>query len=360
MEPLKEMFNKTFAAHLSSQIKSVHSGFDEPSFLKAIQKQLVPLELNQRMRLFSMELRAHLPEPFPKALAILRQAAPKTKPGYTSLIYPDFVGLYGKDHFDASLDALKYFTVFGSSEFAIREYLKLDFERTMKFMHACSKDSNEHVRRLSSEGCRPRLPWSFKLDEVINHPEYTLPLLSRLREDKSLYVRKSVANHLNDISKDHPEKLLDHLKKWDLSRPHTSWIVKRACRTLIKKGDAASLNLFEFEKKPKLLIKNLKLKPEKIRIGEDLFFTFDLVSNKSTPQKLAIDYKIHYLKPSGSLLPKVFKLKEVTLKPKQTLSLQKKHPFKQFSTRRQHPGKHLLEIQINGAISASAEFVLVD
>jgi len=360
MEPLKEMFNKAFATHLSSHIKKVYPGFDEGSFLTSIHKQLPPLELNQRMRLFTKELKTHLPEPFPKALAILRQTAPQTKQGYTSLIYPDFVGLYGKEHLDASLNALKYFTVFGSSEFAIREFLKSDFERTMVAMHAWSEDQNEHVRRLSSEGCRPRLPWSFKLDEVIKHPEHTFPLLNKLKTDPSLYVRKSVANHLNDISKDHPEKLLAYLAEWDLSHPHTSWIVKRACRTLIKKGDAESLNLFEFEKKPKVLVQNFKLNTKRIRIGEEIIFSFDLISQKSKPQKLAIDYKVHYIKPSGSLLPKVFKLKEVNLEPKQNLPLLKKHSFKHFSTRQQHPGKHLLEIQINGMIYASIEFSLID
>lgn len=360
MEPLKEMFNKAFAAHLSTQIKSEYRGFDESSFLKAIQQQLEPLELNQRLRLFTREMKAHLPEPFPKALVILRKTAPKTKQGYTSLIYPDFVALYGQDHFDLSLEALKYFTVFGSSEFAIREFLKLDFKKTMKHMQVWAEDKNEHVRRLSSEGCRPRLPWSFKLDEVIKNPEYTLPLLIKLKEDESLYVRKSVANHLNDISKDHPEKLVAYLKKWDLSHPHTAWIVKRACRTLIKKGDTESLNLFAFEKKPKLSLQNLKLGAKKIRIGDPLHFSFELRSQKNQPQKLAIDYKVHYRKPSGSLFPKVFKLKEVNLLPNQILSLQKKHPFQHFSTRQQHPGKHVIEIQINGVIFASSEFSLVD
>jgi len=360
MEPLKEMFNKAFATELSTRLKQVYPKFDEKAFLKAIDSQLKPLELNQRMRLFSTELKMHLPEPFSLALSILKQTAPHTRQGYTRLIYPDFVALYGKDHFEESLKALKYFTVLGSSEFAIREFLKLDFEKSMKFMHSWSQDPNEHVRRLSSEGSRPRLPWSFKLDAVIKQPEYTLPLLNRLKADDSLYVRKSVANHLNDISKDHPEKLLNYLNKWNLSHPHTLWIVKRACRTLIKKGDTRSLNLFEFEKKPKLLLRQLKLEAKTIRIGDDLRFSFELLSEKNSEQKLAIDYKIHYFKPSGQLHPKVFKLKEVNLKANQILHLEKKHSFKHFSTRTQHPGKHLLEIQINGEIFASAQFTLVD
>jgi 3-methyladenine DNA glycosylase AlkC len=360
MEPLKEMFNKRFAEELAVQIKRVYPKFNDKVFVKSIHEQLSPLELNQRMRLFSNQMRANLPEAFPKALSILKQTAANTKSGYTSLIYPDFVALYGKDHFELALDALKFFTVFGSSEFAIREFLRLDFERTMGFMNTWSEDSNEHVRRLASEGSRPRLPWSFKLDKVIQKPEYTLPLLNRLKTDSSLYVRKSVANHLNDISKDHPAKLLIHLSHWDLSHPHTLWIVKRACRTLIKKGDSDSLSLFKFEKKPKLRLRNFKLKSKKIRIGDDLYFSFDLISQKTSTQKLAIDYIIYYLKPSGNLLPKVFKLKEVTLAAQQSLTITKKHPFKHFSTRKQHPGKHLLEIQINGLAYGSIDFYLVD
>ncbi len=360
MEPLKEMFNTAFAVHFSSQIKSVYPAFEEKLFLRSIQRQLGPLELNQRMRLFTTELKKHLPDPYIQALAILRKTAPLTKKGYTNLIYPDFVGLYGKNHIELSLDALKYFTVFGSSEFAIREFLKLDFKATLNTMMLWTEDKNEHVRRLASEGCRPRLPWSFKLVEVIQHPGHTLPLLSKLKEDESLYVRKSVANHLNDISKDHPAQLLSHVKGWNLKHPHTAWIVKRACRTLIKKGDTESLGLFAFEKKPGVEIHHLKLSARKIKIGEKLVFSFDLCSQKSKTQKLAIDYKIHYHKPSGNLLPKVFKLKEVELLPKQTLNIQKQHPFQHFSTRQQHPGKHVIEIQINGVIYASAAFTLVE
>lgn len=354
------MFSEAYVTHLSAQTKEVYSKFDERAFTNRILEQLSSLELNQRMRLISSELKRFLPESYPQCIRILREVAPKTRPGYTRLVFPDFVSLYGKEHFDDSLDALRFFTVLGSSEFAIREFLKLDFERTMKFMHSCSRDSNEHVRRLSSEGSRPRLPWSFKLEELIKHPEKTFPLLNRLKTDSSLYVRKSVANHLNDISKDHPDKLIAYVEDWDLSHPHTSWIVKRACRTLIKKGNRHSLQLFEFEKKPKLNLLNLKLTPKKIKIGEELIFSFDIISQKSTQQKLAIDYLIHYVKPSGNLSPKVFKLKELSIQPFQKLTLKKKHSFKHFSTRRQHSGKHLLEIQINGVILTSSSFELVD
>ena len=157
---------------------------------------------------------------------------------------PDFVGLYGLDHSEESLEALKYLTVYSSSEFAVREFLIRDRKRTLAAMKRWSTDQNHHVRRLSSEGSRPRLPWSFKLTEFIADPSLTKPILVNLRADESLYVRKSVANHLNDISKDHPEWMLDLVSSWDRADEPTKWIIKRAARTLVKAGHPRVVSVF--------------------------------------------------------------------------------------------------------------------
>jgi len=358
MEPLKNMFNPEFIQKLAVKIKSVYPQFDSVNYTKEVLLQLQGLELNQRLRLISSSLRNFLPDSYSKSLTILKKTAPTMQSGYTALIYPDFVGLYGKAELEKSIDALKYFTVFGSSEFAIREFLKHDFQFTLNEMKKWTLNENEHVRRLASEGSRPRLPWSFKLDEVIKKPEHTFPLLDKLKVDPSLYVRKSVANHLNDISKDHPEKLLRYIKGWNGDHPHTLWIMKRACRTLIKKGNKESLHVFNFEKQAKIKISNLKLSPKHLKIGDALQVSFDLTSQKNKTQKLVIDYVVHYLKPSGALLPKVFKLKEISLPAGQSIHVEKKHSFKHFSTRTQYAGKHLLEIQINGISMAKSPFYL--
>ena len=358
MEPLKELFNKSYFLHLADEIKKAFKSFDSINFVKEVTQNLNSLSLIERMRNTSIVLKNYLPQDYKKAISILYKVIPNTQRGYTNLVFPDFVGLYGHNHFDISLEALKYFTQFGSSEFAIREFLKRDFDKTIKVMNQWAKDKNHHVRRLASEGSRPRLPWSFKLDEVINNPKSTQSILETLKTDEELYVKKSVANHLNDLSKDNTEHMLQIIKSWDNSNMHTAWIIKHASRTLIKKGNVQSLAIFDFEKNHKLKLENFKIIKPKLKLGESLQFEFDIVSEKTTNQKLVIDYIIHYQKKGKELSAKVFKLKELTLKPKQKTTISKKQVFKEFSTRTHFSGTHFIEIQINGKVYTKHSFYL--
>lgn len=358
MEPLKEMFNKKFYERLCREFAKIYPAFKAPLFLKEVTEGIESLSLNGRLRKTSLVLKNHLPRDYRATLPILSAVAPNMPGGYTSLIFPDYVGLYGKEHFDLSMEALRYFTSFGSSEFAVREFLKHDLKRSLATMKQWAKDKDPHVRRLASEGSRPRLPWSFKLDAMIDHPELTKTILEQLAEDPELYVRKSVANHLNDISKDNPDYMLQLTGSWDKTNPLTAWIVKHASRSLIKKGHAGSLAAFDFEKNTKVDVENFELSPGKLKLGERLSFSFDLVSKKSSDQKLAVDYVVHYRKKSAELAPKVFKLKELTLKPKQRLRITKSQLFKDFTTRKHAAGTHVVEIQVNGKIIHRGEFYL--
>lgn len=352
-------FNEAYYRRLAAQVKKAYGTFSTEGFYKDATQNLAALELNGRMRQTSVALRKHLPQSYGETLSVLFAVIPHINAGYANLVFPDFVGLYGHDDFDASMAALKFFTQFGSSEFAIREFLKRDFKKTIAVMHQWAGDTNHHVRRLASEGSRPRLPWSFKLDAVIADPSLTLPILEKLRADDELYVRKSVANHLNDFSKSHAQLLIQTVKKWDLSNEHTAWIVKHACRTLIKKGDPAALAVFAFEKDTRVSVRNLKLAASKIKIGGVLDFSFAVVSQKKKPQKLAIDFTVYYRKKSGELSPKVFKLKEIVLGPGETFSCRKTQRMQNFTTRKHYPGKHRLVVTINGHKLAEKTFALV-
>jgi 3-methyladenine DNA glycosylase AlkC len=300
-----------------------------------------------------------LPVDYKKSIAILYDVIDHSPRGYSALIFPDYVGLYGHGHFNISMDALKHFTQFGSSEFAIREFLKRDFDKTIQVLEKWAMDKNHHVRRLASEGSRPRLPWSFKLDKVIANPKVTSRILDLLKNDTELYVRKSVANHLNDISKDNPEYMLQFISKWDLSNPHTNWIVKHANRTLIKKGHLGALNVFDFEKNVKVKVSEVGLNKKKIKLGEHLEFEVDIYSNKNSSQKLVVDYAIHYAKKGGGTAAKVFKLKELELKPKELVKIKKRQLFKDFSTRKHYRGIHSVEILINGKAYSKINFELI-
>ncbi|MDH4471075.1 MAG: DNA alkylation repair protein [Fluviicola sp.] len=359
MEPLKELFNRAFYEQFADAFTNVYTGFERNQFVKDVTKNFEPLSLNERMRNTSVVLQKHLPADYEKALEIMFAAVPTLKTGYTTLVFPDFVSQFGLKHQQLSLEALKYFTGFGSSEFAIRVFLKKDFENTLKTMVEWAGDENHHVRRLASEGSRPRLPWSFKLPQVIENPKITQPILEQLKADPELYVRKSVANHLNDFSKDNPDYMLDLVGSWDRSHPHTAWIVKHGTRTLIKKGNAGSIAVFGFEKEVKLRVENFRLVSSDLKLGDVLDFSFDLVSEKQTSQKLVVDYIIHYRKSAGDLSPKVFKLKELNLEPNQRITLSKKQRIQDFTTRKHYAGEHVLEIQVNGVVMATKVFQLI-
>ncbi|MEO6903083.1 MAG: DNA alkylation repair protein [Bacteroidia bacterium] len=358
MEPLKEMFNKSFYERLALEINKVDKKFQVDNFVNEVIDQLEKRSLNERLRNTSIVLKRHLPKRYEAAVELLTTVAPSFNSHYTAFLFPDFIGLYGHDHYDLSIQTLKYFTQFGSSEFAIREFLKRDFDKTIRVMNKWAEDDNYHVRRLASEGSRPRLPWSFKLDEVIKNPKVTKSILEKLKNDDVLYVKKSVANHLNDISKENTDYMLNLICGWNIKNEHTAWIIKHASRTLIKKGHSQSLAIFDFEKEPKIKIENFKLSDSKIKIGSVMQFNFTLISDKSNSQKLVIDYIIHYFKKAGTLFPKVFKLKEIKLAPKQTINIIKTHAFQQLSTRKLYEGNHFIELVVNGKSYIKQPFTL--
>jgi 3-methyladenine DNA glycosylase AlkC len=355
MEPLKEMFNVAYYKRLAKVFSDVKPDFDGKRFVAAVTKDIEDLSLNQRLRNTSVTLRRFLPEDFAAAVGVMKGAIAMLPPGYTNLVFPDYVGLYGQNHFEASMEALKFFTRFGSSEFAVREFLKRDFQRTLATMNTWAGDENVHVRRLASEGSRPRLPWSFKLDEVIKSPELTRPILEKLNNDPELYVRKSVGNHLNDISKDSPEYVLRLIKGWDSTLPHTAWIIKRGCRSLIRKGDSDTMNVFGV-RAAKVALKNFTIEKKKLKLNERLEFSFRIQSTGSRVQKVIIQFAIHYVKQSGGRSRKVFHLKELELAPKEGVDFTKTHRFQDFTTRKHFDGKHKLDIIVNGAVLASMEF----
>jgi 3-methyladenine DNA glycosylase AlkC len=357
MTPLKEMFNERYYKLLAAHLEKLWPALSERKFINAALKDLQGMELNDRLRHTSRLLHFFMEGSFPQQLEVLYALAPLMPKGYTALVYPDFVAQFGLDQPAVSLPALKYFTTFGSSEFGIRFFLRNDFEATLAVMEAWSRDKDPHVRRLASEGSRPRLPWSFKLDAVLQNPSATKRILEILNNDPELYVRKSVANHLNDLSKDHPEYMLSLISDWNMDLPHTAWIVKHATRTLVKKGDAGALRVLSFDASPQVEISELLL-PKKIKLGQKLVFSFAIHSLKKKVQRLVIDYRIHYVKSSGKNSAKVFKLKNMDLKGNAREQVQRSQLFKDFSTRTHHPGKHLVEILVNGKVMAQASFLL--
>jgi 3-methyladenine DNA glycosylase AlkC len=256
------------------------------------------------------------------------------------------------------MDALKFFTAFGSSEFAVREFLRKDLKRALAIMKVWSRDDSDAVRRLASEGSRPRLPWSFRLDAILADPSLAAPILENLRSDASLYVRKSVANHLNDVTKSHPEWVLDRLATWPIENAHTAWIAKRALRSLIKAGNGRALAVIGAGGVPDVKVSKFAVTPRQVTLGERVTLSFDLASKCPESQRLVIDYRMHYVKKSGVTAAKVFKLKELTLDGGQKVAIERTQNIRDFTTRVHYAGRHDVEILVNGVCLAKGHFDL--
>lgn len=345
---LKEIFNRGRISHMGAQVAAVRPGFDTERFVALATQDLDELSIMQRLRRISETLREVLPGDFREAADVLRLAAPRLDHSFAAMSLSEFMALYGLDDPEAALPALADLTRYGSSEFAIRPFLQRDLAGTLMVMAGWAHDENEHVRRLASEGCRPRLPWSFRLDALVADPSPVAPILETLKADPSLYVRKSVANHLNDITKNHPEWVLDRVAAWDLSNPHTAWIVRHALRSLVKAGDRRALGLLGAGEPAKAEVRDLTVTPQALRLGGTIALSFLLASTADRPQKLVVDYAIHYVKKGGKASRKVFKLKTLTLAAGAIERLGRRQVIRDFSTRIHYPGRHEVEILVNG------------
>jgi 3-methyladenine DNA glycosylase AlkC len=355
---LKEVFNRHRLRHIADEVAALTASFDRSLFIEHTHDGLDALSLMQRLRRVAEALHAALPLGYLEALDVLRSLAPRLNSGFVTLALPEFVALYGQCEFERSMEALAFFTTFGSSEFAVRHFLQRDLTRTLVVMERWSQNENEHIRRLASEGSRPRLPWSFRLAPLVADPGRTAAIVDRLKDDASLYVRKSVANHLNDITKDHPAYVLDLLDDWPLDSPGTAWIARHALRTLIKKGDKRALAITGAGKPAQVSVHAFKVMPAAIDLGGTVTISGTLESTSATAQKLVVDYAIHYVKQSSATSAKVFKLKTLVLEPGQSVNFVHRRLIRDFTTRRHYAGRHAIDLTINGDIHANGFFVL--
>jgi len=353
----KDWFNAARYRAFADQVHAIEPRFDRAAFLGLTLDGLEARSLMERMGQTAIAAHAALPGTYRQKLAVLRTLAPQIQHGFVSIALPDFVARFGLDDFEASLEALRFFTRFGSSEFGIRPFIERDPARTLALMLAWARTGDEHERRLASEGCRPRLPWGRRLPSLVRDPEPLRPILETLKNDPALYVRKSVANNLNDIAKDHPDWMLDLLESWDLAAPHTAWIARRAARTLIKRGHPRALKLFGIGAAPKVDA-SFTASPRRLKLGDTVTLEAKLTSTNGRAQKLAVDYVVHYVKARGTTSAKVFKWTELTLDARATTTLAKRQTIRDFTTRRHHAGTHRVELQVNGRIVAETAFAL--
>jgi 3-methyladenine DNA glycosylase AlkC len=365
MEPFKEHFSYAKARSIAAEILRVHPGFDMKTFTRGLEKKLAPLELKQRMQAVADHIEAALPLDAPELFAVLvKSLAGDGEHGLKGFaVWPltEIVARRGLGHFAESMDALEQMTQRFTAEFAIRPFIQHHREKTLRQLHRWCDHSNEHVRRVVSEGCRPFLPWGGNLPELLDSPYQTLGLLEKLHRDSSDYVRLSVANHLNDFSKENAKLVIDTLTRWRKAAPkdsHLEKLSRHACRTLLKSGHPAALKLHGYGSAESLEIESFKLNASSIRVGEKI--AYQLVIHNKSQQSLRVmfDYAIHHRKANGNLTPKVFKGRVKELAAGERWEIHGTHSFRQVTTRVYHAGKHQFEPRLNGRFFPAIEFVL--
>ncbi len=363
------LFNKEKINLIATQIKEVYSDFEKENFEKEVVEKFPKLELKERIDHIRDSLTKYLPDDFKKATTILLKALPpeldneKQDDDFGDFIYApysEFVAFHGctKEHIGFSLDALCEITKRFSVEFAIRFFINTFPKETLASLKICSFSDNYHQRRLASEGVRPKLPWGKKVD--IDY-RLGLELLENLYFDKRRFVTRSVANHLNDISKLDANLVLETLKRWKSSgkqdRKEMDFIISHALRTLVKNGDKDTMIFLGFPINPAIKVKNFNIFKKEVFIGEALKFDFEIEADKDVG--LIVDYILHFCTKSKALSAKVHKIKKINMKKDEIKKIEKNHHFKaNMSTRKFYAGLHKVELQINGKIYESVEFQL--
>lgn len=353
-EPLKNRYNDIFFNELSKVLNMIASDFDKNQFISEIyDNEWKNRELKQRMRHTSTVLRNYLAQDYSESINQLLKIAnyyqTKNNPDTLCLIFiPDYIEQYGLEDYDISIPALEKITQLISCEFAIRPFIIKYEKQTMKQMLAWAKHENHHVRRLASEGCRPRLPWAMAIPSFKKDPSLVLPILETLKEDSSEYVRKSVANNLNDISKDNPNIVIKIAHKWHGTNDNTDKTIKHACRTLLKEGNTGIMELFGFESIKNIEISDFQVSTKQVKIGDYAEFRFTLQNKAKLESKIRLEYAIFFQKANGTLSKKVFKISERIFQGKTETTIIKKHSFKLITTRKFHIGEHKISVIING------------
>lgn len=363
-EPFKNQLGEGRIQVIANHIKRVYPQFDEKSFLSFALNDIEDLSLMERNRQIVSAFERFLPSEYEQAVSILLQAmAPEDQQedhkgihSWLAVPVSEYIGKYGAANFKLAMEALAKVTPFFSSEWGVRYLIESHQEEALDTLNQWCHHSHDHVRRLVSEGSRPRLPWGFQLKAFIQDPSLTFPLLQTLRDDESDYVRLSVSNHLNDISKDHPDWLQEKLKDWlDFDNPARMKLIRHACRTLIKQGHQPTLSMLGYDA---IRVKeaSLALDNTLVDFGDSLQFDLQIIGEPNQP--IILDYAIHFQKSDGAMSPKVFKWKVGTIPKSGNFQARKTHAIKPVTTRRYYNGAHAIEILLNGKSIAKHSFEL--
>jgi 3-methyladenine DNA glycosylase AlkC len=359
-EPLKNNFGPRVPRAIARQIKTAWPDFRDRKFLADVLTGFDGLELMDRGREIARALARHLPEDYPLALDILMRSVGEHRPGdgpagsmasFFYLPHTHFVAEFGIGHFELSMAAQHKLTQLFTAEFSIRPFLMRYERESLALLREWTADPSEHVRRLVSEGTRPRLPWGQRLPSFQKNPAPVIALLELLKDDSEIYVRRSVANNLNDIGKDNPDTLLHVARRWmkGASAERQS-LVRHSLRSLVKEGNADALAILGFGGKAAVRVENVRFAPKRVKRGGKVAITFTLRSTSKQSQRLIVDLRVNFVKANGSSSPKIFRLKAIDLAPRETATFRKTVSLADLTTRKHYPGLHEVAAQVNGRV----------
>jgi 3-methyladenine DNA glycosylase AlkC len=367
-EPLKNYFGPEVPVRIADMIHNVDGAFPREAFLVDALDGFEALELTPRARHIASALGRHLPQDYEQAVEILvASLGPKLEAveltGMEVFLYMPhvfYVAEFGAEHFEASMSAQYELTQRFTAEYGIRVFLERFPERTLARLREWAHDESVHVRRLVSEGTRPRLPWAPRLRAFQADPRPVLELLDLLKDDPELYVRRSVANNLNDIGKDNPAVLIETCRRWAQdATAERRWLIRHALRSAVKRGEPAALEILGFGEATAASVREIRVEPAVVSIGESVTFAVELANEGSSTERLLVDLRVHFVKANGRPSPKVFKLKELELQPQASAHLVKTISLAQHTTRTHYPGRHRVEVLVNGRASATHPFDVV-
>lgn len=377
-EPFKNMYNELFFDRFTKDLKLIINDFDSDKFVSQIMDdEWENREYKQRIVHITTILKKFLPVDYKDAIAKILELldyARNTLPDISEIddtkfglileygpVLDNYVEQYGLDDYDTSVAAIEKITQFTSCEFSVHPFIIKYPDKMMKQMLVWSKHEHWGVRRLASEGCRPRLPWAMALPNLKENPAPILPILENLKNDPSRFVRLSVANNLNDIAKDNPEIVIDLVKRWQGESQYVDWIIKHGCRTLLKQGNSEVMKLFGFDSiVKKVKIENFKISKLEVKVGDSLEFSFNLLNSNDKKTKIRLEYGIYYQKANGTLTKKVHKISEKEYTGNSTTPITRRHSFRIVTTRKFHLGLHQVAVIVNGNEYEKHSFELIE
>ena len=362
---IKDIYSLSFYENFGQAVAEVHPNFDKQKFIDTIYEgDFAQKEWKDRMKHTTVVLHQFMPENFPEAVSLIDKIINNLKKNkFTDgnlafIFFADYIEIYGLDDFKTSTKAFVSITQFISCEFAVRPFILKYKEKMIDEMVKWSFHENHHVRRLSSEGSRSRLPWAMAIPFLKKDPASILPILENLKNDPSEYVRRSVANSLNDIAKDNPETVLKIANLWKGHSKETDGIIKHGSRTLLKQGHPEILSHYSLES-ANIELSSFEIKTPVVKIGDYLQFQFHLNNKNEEAKTIRLEYAVHYKKAKGHLAKKVFKISEKIYQPNHLTKIERNQSFKIITTRVFHTGIHQLSIIINGTESEVLEFELI-